>query len=192
PPCARHARLETPRPRTGRSFWPAPAATDHGGAALRRSSGRELAGSPMWSPAGSFADLQGQPINFSVGQVLVSLFQVAAGVGRRLMGVEGILVAVQLVEDALQRLAIYQMRRVDECSGLIGLNGFDGLGYEPVVSLGADLVLAREAHAQTEHRSPSGRVTPCSHSMCLASTPSHTYLLYVLRIPSTLSVGRLL
>jgi hypothetical protein len=64
----------------------------------------------MWSPAGSLAGLQGQPINFSAGQVLVSLFQVAAGVGRRLMGVEGIFVAVQLVEDALQRLAIYQVR----------------------------------------------------------------------------------
>src|SRR5262249_62094144 len=51
----------------------------------------------------------------------------------------------------------------------------------------ADLVLACEAHTQTEHRSPSSRVTPCSHSMCSASTVSSTYLLYVTQTKSTLT-----
>src|SRR5215831_2042151 len=106
------------------------------------------------------------------------------------VSLERSLVPVQLVEDSLQRLTIYQVGGIDECSGLVGLDGFDGFGYQPVVSHGADLVLACEAHAQTEHRSPSSRVTPCSHSMCCSSTSSCAYLLYVSEILSTLSLGR--
>src|SRR5262250_2839659 len=103
---------------------------------------------------------------------------------------ERLFVAVEFVEDPLQGMVLDRMYCIHEGSGLVGLNALNSLGHQPVVGLGAGLVLAREAHAQTEHRSPSSRVTPCSHSMCYASTTNVTYLLYVLGIQSTLSVVR--
>src|SRR5450755_4508494 len=88
-------------------------------------------------------------------------------------------------------MAVHQVGGIHERSGLAGLDGFDGFGHQPVVSLSAGLVFACEAHAQTEHLSPPGRVTPCSHPMCCASTQSCTYSLYDARTQSTLSVNRI-
>src|SRR6266498_1739741 len=82
------------------------------------------------------------------------------------------------------------MGGIHQRPGLASLDGFDGLGYQPVVSLSTGLVFAREAHAQTEHLSPPSRVTPCSHLMCCTGTRSNTYSLYDARIQSTLSVSR--
>src|SRR5262249_641722 len=107
-----------------------------------------------------------------------SFGQVAARVWSRLVGLERCLVPIQLIEDPLQRLALYQVGGVHERSGLTCLDGLDGLGDHPLVSLGAGLLFAREAHAQTQHQFPPGRVTPCSHSLCCASTRNLAYLLY--------------
>src|SRR5580704_7366510 len=175
--CARRARPGTPTPPTAQAAAPAQAATGPGGAAQRRSSGPGPAGKTACSPANSLAGLQGQPVHLSAGQILVPLIEVPARVRRRLVCAERVFIAVQLVEDPLQRLPVHQMGGVDEGSGLVDLDGFDGLSDEPVVHFGAGLVLAREPHAQTEHAAASQvLVTPCSHSMCCTSTSNHTYL----------------
>src|SRR5262249_49293996 len=79
-PCARHARLGTPRPPTGPVAGPAQAETGPGGAARRRSCGPGPAGKTGCSPAWALAGLQRQPGHLGAGQVLVSLVKVAAGV----------------------------------------------------------------------------------------------------------------
>src|ERR1039457_3118826 len=162
-------------PPTGRSSWPAQAGIGHGGAVRRRSSGPGPAGSPGCSPACALADLQSEPVNLCAGQVPVPLIEVVARVRGRLMRLEGRPVAVQLIEDPLQRLAVHQVGGVYERPRLVGPDGFDGLGYQPVVGLGAGLVLTCETDAQTEH-DPSKSLTPCSHSLCWGGTTDITYL----------------
>ena len=78
-------------------------------------------------------DAEGKIVVFTgkaeLGQgIKTALIQVAAGMRGGLMRVEGVLVAVQLIEDPLQQLPIYQMRGIDEGSGLVGLDRLDGLG----------------------------------------------------------------
>ena len=134
------------------------------GACAQVTAGR-APGPPGQSPVRGLAGLQGQPVDFSAGQVLVALVEVAAGVGRGLVGLEGPPVPVQLVEDPLQRLALDQVAGVDERAGLAGLDALDGLGHQPVVGLRAGLVLTREAHAQPEHQFPPGTSGPVHINM---------------------------
>jgi len=65
----------------------------------------------------------------------VPLVQVAARVRGHFMCFERRLVPVQLVEDPLQGLALDQVRGVHQRSRLVGLDCFDGLDDQAVVSL---------------------------------------------------------
>src|ERR1039457_6195112 len=120
---------------------------------LRRACVGDLPVRESWSGSsvGALAGLRGQPVNLGRGEVVLPLGEVPARVRGGLMRIECGFVAVQLIEDPLQRLALNRVRRIHQRSWLASADALDGLGDQPVVGLGADLVLTREPERHPEN-----------------------------------------